>query len=259
MQKWENLPAAQQKRLQRIAEQESKRLSKGGRKRRLQLAHQELENILNPSLVTRDPKRLTPNQVVACNVTELREEKKWTQEEAARHLEPYLGTLWSKATFSLVERSVAGTRIKTFDADELAALALAFDVAVWRLFVPPTHVPPARRVQVNVGGEEILPGPFTVAMVRQSGRRDDETKLAAVAAVRHVVIEYLWAKHFGGKAGNLGTIEEQTFFENMRKAMEAIGLVPDKTSVRKAVTVIRKNLTKALRSTTADSRPRARR
>ncbi len=50
----------------------------------------------------------TPNQVVAYNLTRAREHRGWTQDEAAEALAPYLGTRWSKASFSQAERSVAG-------------------------------------------------------------------------------------------------------------------------------------------------------
>ncbi|MCA1673650.1 MAG: hypothetical protein LC799_16100, partial [Actinobacteria bacterium] len=42
----------------------------------------------------------TANQVVAFNLTQAREWRGWTQDEAAVALEPYLGVRWSKATFS---------------------------------------------------------------------------------------------------------------------------------------------------------------
>ena len=73
---------------------------------------------------TEQPERsFTPNQVVAQRIVIARELRGWTQEEAAERLEPFLGARWSGATFSIVERSVDGKRIRQFSADELVALS----------------------------------------------------------------------------------------------------------------------------------------
>jgi hypothetical protein len=80
---------------------------------------------------------LTPNQVVAFNLTQAREWRSWTQEEAASALEPYLGVRWSKATFSQAERSVAGRFVRNFTADEIMAFARAFELPVTWFFMPP--------------------------------------------------------------------------------------------------------------------------
>ena len=66
---------------------------------------------------------MTPNQVVAYNLTTARELRGWTQDQAADALEPYLGVRWSKASVSQAERSVAGKFIRQFEADEIIALA----------------------------------------------------------------------------------------------------------------------------------------
>lgn len=79
----------------------------------------------------------TANQMVALNLTRARKLKGWTQEQAAAELEPYLGTRWSAATMSQVERSVAGERIKQFSVDELVALSQAFDLPIAWFLVPP--------------------------------------------------------------------------------------------------------------------------
>jgi transcriptional regulator with XRE-family HTH domain len=80
---------------------------------------------------------LTPNQVVAYNLAQARLEKGWTQDEACEALAPYLGTRWSKANYSAAERSVDGTRIRQFDADEIVAFARGFDLPVSWFFLPP--------------------------------------------------------------------------------------------------------------------------
>jgi len=195
----------------------------------------------------REKNLLTPNQVVAYNVIELRKEKGWTQQEAARRLDPWLGKLWSKATFSAVERSIESGR-KKFDADEVAALALAFDVPVSRLFIPPirTDSAPVRRVEVNLGGDGMHPGEFAFAMLRETERHDSPAKLAAEDALRNVVFEYVWAKHARGNEVNLGTIGERQFVQACREILEAIGLVPDNASAQKAKAIIRRQLRKKL-------------
>jgi len=80
---------------------------------------------------------LTANQVVAFNLTQARQWRDWTQDEAASALEPYLGVRWSKATFSQAERSVAGRFIRNFTADEIVAFARGFELPVTWFFMPP--------------------------------------------------------------------------------------------------------------------------
>ena len=84
----------------------------------------------------RDQRAFTPNQVVAQRIAFARQLRGWTQEEAADRLEPYLGAKWSAATFSIVERSVDGKRIRQFTADELVALSRTFDVPIGWWFTP---------------------------------------------------------------------------------------------------------------------------
>ena len=64
--------------------------------------------------------QITPNQIVAYNLAEARALRGWTQEQAAAELEEYVGSRWSKATFSAAER---------FDASDLTE---AQDRAAWR-------------------------------------------------------------------------------------------------------------------------------
>jgi transcriptional regulator with XRE-family HTH domain len=84
----------------------------------------------------RDQRAFTPNQVVAQRVALARQLRGWTQEEAAERLEKFLGAKWSPATFSIVERSVDGKRIRQFTADELVALSRAFDLPIGWWFTP---------------------------------------------------------------------------------------------------------------------------
>jgi len=81
--------------------------------------------------------RFTANQVVAFNLSQARDWRGWTQEEAADALEPFLGVRWSKATFSQAERSVAGRFIRNFSADEIVAFARGFQLPITWFFMPP--------------------------------------------------------------------------------------------------------------------------
>ena len=97
---------------------------------------------------TRATVHLTPNQIVAFNLAQARMWKGWTQEEAAEQLEPYLGTRWSKASFSAAERSVDGRRVRQFSADELVAFSRCFGVPVGFFFLPPPPTAADRPIQM---------------------------------------------------------------------------------------------------------------
>lgn len=105
----------------------------------------------------RNPFRRTysPNQIVALNVGRARALRGWTQEQAAEALAPYLGTKWSNASFSAVERSIVGTRVKQFSADDLVALARGFDLPLGWFFTPP---PPSEDAGVAVPDAGMLNG-----------------------------------------------------------------------------------------------------
>ena len=89
---------------------------------------------------------LTPNQVVAYNLPRARLFKGWTQEEAAEALAPYLGTRWSVANFSAIERSVDGGRIRQFTADDLLALSRGFELPIGFFLTPPGDDPRGVRI-----------------------------------------------------------------------------------------------------------------
>lgn len=84
---------------------------------------------------------LTPNQVVAYNLARARLFRGWTQEQAAEALAPYLGTQWSVANFSAIERSVDGGRMRQFTADDLFAFSRAFRVPIGFFLTPPVDDP----------------------------------------------------------------------------------------------------------------------
>lgn len=79
----------------------------------------------------------SPNQVVAYNVGRARALRGWTQEQAAGELSQYLEKRWSRASYSAVERSIGGGRVKQFSADELVALARGFGLPLLWFFLPP--------------------------------------------------------------------------------------------------------------------------
>ena len=80
---------------------------------------------------------LTPNQLVGYNLWCARRDRGWTQAQAAEALEPHLGVRWTVAQVSAAERSVDGTRVRQFTADDLVAFAQAFEVPITYFFIPP--------------------------------------------------------------------------------------------------------------------------
>jgi transcriptional regulator with XRE-family HTH domain len=88
-------------------------------------------------LIPMHENRLTPNQMVAHNLRLAREGRELTQEQAAELLEPFLGERWSVAVFSAAERSIAGKRVREFDADTIHAFARAFGLPIGFFFLPP--------------------------------------------------------------------------------------------------------------------------
>lgn len=85
-----------------------------------------------------DPRKWTPNQIVAFNINRARLKRGWTQDQAAEALAAYLGARLSTASWSAIERSVDGGRIREFTADELVAFARGFDLPLgWFLTPPP--------------------------------------------------------------------------------------------------------------------------
>lgn len=80
----------------------------------------------------------TANQIVAYNVAQARLRRGWTQSEAAAVLAPFLGQRLSPASFSALERSVDGGRVRQFTADDLLAMSRAFELPIgWFLTPPP--------------------------------------------------------------------------------------------------------------------------
>ena len=82
----------------------------------------------------------TPNQIVAYNVSRARMMRGWTQDQTAEALEPFLGHRLSNASFSALERSVDGGRIREFSADEIFAFARGFKLPIGWFFTPPSAI-----------------------------------------------------------------------------------------------------------------------
>jgi transcriptional regulator with XRE-family HTH domain len=75
---------------------------------------------------------------VAFNISKARLKRGWTQDQAAEALAPFLGARLSAASWSAIERSVDGGRIREFTADELVAFARGFELPLgWFLTPPP--------------------------------------------------------------------------------------------------------------------------
>ncbi len=77
------------------------------------------------------------NDVVAYNFRAAREFRGWTQDETARRLEGLLGQRLPQASISAIERAYEGDRRREFDAHELVAFALAFELPLVWFFLPP--------------------------------------------------------------------------------------------------------------------------
>jgi transcriptional regulator with XRE-family HTH domain len=77
-------------------------------------------------------RRVTVNQVIALNMAYYRRQAGLTQEQ--------LGNLlggWTKVAVSAAERSWDGKRVRKFDGDEIAAIAVVLGVPITALFLPP--------------------------------------------------------------------------------------------------------------------------
>ena len=131
----------------------------------------------------------TPNQLVAQRIALARQLRGWTQEEAADRLEKFLGAKWSPATFSIVERSVDGKRIRQFTADELVALSRAFEVPIGWWFTPSWGDSPA--VVVTPDAPDGLPSQLMVDVVMGEidGFETWATELLRWASNQRVIVE----------------------------------------------------------------------
>lgn len=79
----------------------------------------------------------TASQLVAHNITQARELRGLTQAEVAERLSRFTGAKWTPVTVAQAEGWVSGQRVRNFSANELVALARAFDLPVLYFFLPP--------------------------------------------------------------------------------------------------------------------------
>ena len=142
----------------------------------------------------RNQRSYTPNQVVAQRIAIARELRGWTQEEAAERLEPFLGARWSGATFSIVERSIDGKRIRQFSADELVALSRAFELPIGWWFTPSLGDHSA--VVVTPDAPDGLPAQVMVDVVmgEPDGFETWANELLMWASTQRVIIEQATGK-----------------------------------------------------------------
>jgi transcriptional regulator with XRE-family HTH domain len=77
------------------------------------------------------------NEIVAYNFRAARELRGMTQDDIAARLEPILGQRLPQASISAIERAYQGERRREFDAHELLAFSLAFDLPLVWFFLPP--------------------------------------------------------------------------------------------------------------------------
>jgi transcriptional regulator with XRE-family HTH domain len=85
----------------------------------------------------RRPGQADLNEIVAYNFRAARELRGWTQDDTALALERLLGQRLPQASISAIERAYEGDRHREFDAQELLAFALAFDLPLVWFFLPP--------------------------------------------------------------------------------------------------------------------------
>ncbi len=90
-----------------------------------------------PLASDRSPGEADLNEVVAYNFKAARELRGLTQEETAQLLERSLGQRLPQASISAIERAYEGDRRREFDAHEILAFALAFDLPLVWFFLPP--------------------------------------------------------------------------------------------------------------------------
>jgi len=122
---------------------------------------------------------VTPNQVVAFNLAQARLWNDWTQAEAVEALEPHLGHRMSIASYSAAERSVDGSRVRKFSADEIYAFSKAFGLPVTFFFLPPpSHVDGVAVLVGAEGAESLAPAADMIDVV--FGADDGSSAIAAI-------------------------------------------------------------------------------
>lgn len=150
-------------------------------------------------------RRVTMNQVVAYNIAYFRNAESLTQEELGNRLEKITGKRWSKATMSAVERSWDGSRIRSFDADDLLAFSQALECPVTALLLPPE--------------EDGTVTDFVFANVGAPPYRDRTVKGGGIGAE---LLAQLFASEYDYSSGS------DPFFERLQEALDFYyGAVPE--------------------------------
>jgi transcriptional regulator with XRE-family HTH domain len=84
-----------------------------------------------------DAQAADANEIVAYNFRRARELRGWTQEFTAERLSPVLGQRLRQASISAIEGAYGGERRREFDAQEILAFAVGFDLPLVWFFLPP--------------------------------------------------------------------------------------------------------------------------
>jgi transcriptional regulator with XRE-family HTH domain len=87
--------------------------------------------------MNKSTKPISANQLVAHNLRRLRLELDLTQEQMAQRLAQFTGERWSKTSWSNAERSAETSLAREFNANEILALARAFNTTVSYFLEPP--------------------------------------------------------------------------------------------------------------------------
>jgi transcriptional regulator with XRE-family HTH domain len=96
-------------------------------------------------------RRVTVNMLVSYNLARFRRAAGLTQKEFGAALGG-----WSEASVSIAERGWDGRRIRKFDADELARIAMVFGIPVIALLLPPEDAGTAVDYFFDVGGNRLV-------------------------------------------------------------------------------------------------------
>jgi hypothetical protein len=139
---------------------------------------------------------VTMNQIVAYNIAYFRKANALTQEELGKRLEEITGKKWSKATMSAVERSWDGSRVRSFDADDLLAFSRALECPVSGLLLPPED----DGTVIEYGYENVGTGTFRASTADRPGTATD-------------LLSQLFASEYEKPS-------EQAFYERVRAAFD---------------------------------------
>ena len=119
----------------------------------MELLHAQV-GLCNLCAVEDEQQGWTVQRVVAFNMKLLRIERRWTQAQTASAISGSLSVSWSVKTYSNAE----GIRARRFTAEELLAVALAFDVSLVELFRQPDALPLGELRIGSTGSNAQTPG-----------------------------------------------------------------------------------------------------